>query len=373
MRYCIEIVPKTLWAVVSLAFLLAAAWLVVTRASSDILIVYLAIVFGEGIRPAVRWLQDRRLPRWLAILVILALSAGMICGLLWLVLTPLIAQLASLIDHSPAVIHRAEQTTKYYEGFLPDNAAAQQLVASLPGRLATFAEGQASLLIALPLAGAQLIFNALFVVLITIFWLLAGADLARFTLSFVPASHRAHGRSILDDLSAKTGGYLRGVLINMAVIGVVSGIGDYFLAVPYALLLGVVAGLTESIPVIGPFLGGAAAVFVALVAIGWQKTLWVALMYVVIQQFEGNTLVPLVMNRAVDLTPFTIVIALLIGAAIAGVPGAVLSLPAAAVIKVLIVRIAAPALRRETGAGSASDGLIHSTPNATPVVAIGES
>jgi len=77
-------------------------------------------------------------------------------------------------------------------------------------------------------------------------------------------------------------------------------------------------------------------------------------MYVVIQQFEGNTLVPLVMNRVVNLTPFTIVVALIIGTALAGISGALLSLPTAAVIKVLIVRIGAPAMRAITRAEPAA-------------------
>jgi len=346
----IEIAPKTLWALVGFVFLIATTWLILTHASTDIIIVYLAIVIGEGIQPAVLWLEKRHIYRWLAILIVIAIVAAVILGLLWLVVTPLIAQVASLVDHAPLYISRLQQATVYYEQMLPNNAQARALVDALPKKLLIIAEGQASLLFAVPMLLAGFLFDALFVVLLTIFWLLAAGELARFVISFARDGYRDHVRSILDDLSTKTGGYVRGVLINMAVIGVVSGIGDFFLGVPYALLLGVVAGLTEAIPVVGPFLGGFAGVAVAFVTLDWHHALYVLIMYVVIQQFEGNTLVPLVMNRVVNLTPFTIVVALIIGDSIEGVAGAVLSLPTAAVIKVLIVRIGAPALRTITHA-----------------------
>jgi len=350
----IEIAPKTLWALVGFVCLIAFSWLILTHASTEVIIVYLAIVIGEGIRPAVQWLERRHIYRWLSILIVIGVIAAVILGLLWLVVTPLIAQIASLVDHAPEYVSKLQQLTIHYEQMLPNNKAARTLVDSLPQRILILAEGQVSLLFAVPMLLARFVFNVLFVVLLTIFWLLAAGELARFVLSFAHDAYRDHVRSILDELSVKTGGYVRGVLINMVAIGVVSGIGDFFLGVPYALLLGVVAGLTEAIPVVGPFIGGFAGVAVAFVTLDWHHALYVLIMYVVIQQFEGNTLVPLVMNRVVNLTPFTIVVALIIGTALAGISGALLSLPTAAVIKVLIVRIGAPAMRAITRAEPAA-------------------
>ena len=174
---------------------------------------------------------------------------------------------------------------------------------------------------------------------------MASRELAVFTLSFVPMQSRANARDILDDLSTKIGGYLRGVLINMTVIGLLSGIGVALLHVPYALLLGVVAALTEAIPIVGPLLGGSVAVLVAALSLGPEKAFQVALLYLVIQQIEGNTLVPFVMNRAVALNLLAIIVALVIGSALLGIPGAILAVPVAAVVQVGVLRVIAPALR----------------------------
>lgn len=344
-----SISPKTLWSVTGLVVLLAFLWIVVTRGTSGLIILFLAIVIAEGIRPIVQWLERRGVNRVLAILIVIAGVMVLLAGLLWLLLTPLLAQIASLIDNTPAIWNHAQGLITRYETLLHHNAQARAFLGQLPARIGNIIASKSSLLISAPLTIAQMLFNLVFVVLLVIFWLSVSAEVSRFVLSFVRASKRTDARALLDELSAKTGGYLRGVVINMSVIGVISGVGDHFLGVPYPLLLGVVAGLTESIPIAGPFLGGAVAVLVALATIGWQKALEVVVLYLVIQQIEGNTLVPLVMNRAVALHPFTVVIALIIGADLLGIAGAILSVPAAAIIKVLVVRIAAPAARRALG------------------------
>jgi len=136
------------------------------------------------------------------------------------------------------------------------------------------------------------------------------------------------------------------VAINMVVIGLLSGGGVLLLGLPYPFLLAVLAGLTEAIPLIGPFIGGAPAVLIALATDGPLKAGEVAVLYLVIQQIEGTTLVPLVMNRVVQLNPLTVTVAILLGSALLGVVGALLAVPAAAVIQVLVLRVLAPAARR---------------------------
>ncbi len=346
----IVISPKTLWSVAGLIVLMTLLWAVVTRATSELIIVFFAIIIAEGIRPVVAWLRAHGIPHLLAILGVVFAVIAVLAGLIWLLINPLIVQIAGLVDDAPQLWNRAQQLVTRYETLLHNNAQARAILGQLPSRAEAVIVSKASLLVSTPLLLAHAIFDIILIVLLVIFWLSVSARVSTFVLSFVAPANKSEGRSILDDLSAKTGGYLRGVVINMGVIGIISGLGDHFLGVPYPLLLGVVAGLTESIPIAGPFLGGAAAVLVALPTMGWQKALEVVVLYLVIQQIEGNTLVPLVMNRAVNLQPFTIIIALIIGSALLGIPGAILSLPVAAIIKVLVVRVAAPSARRSLGA-----------------------
>lgn len=147
-------------------------------------------------------------------------------------------------------------------------------------------------------------------------------------------------------MSRQLGGYLRGVVINMTAIGALSGGGLALLGVPYPALLGVLAGLTETLPFIGPWIGGSPAVLIALLTLGPLKAGEVIVLYMVIQQIEGNTLVPFVMYRTVDLNPLTVIVAVIIGGALFGIVGAVLGVPLAVVIQVVVRDILVPAARR---------------------------
>jgi predicted PurR-regulated permease PerM len=336
---------KTLLAVAGFVVLLTALWIVVTRALNELIIIAVAIIIAEGLRPLVTWLTRRGLHRFVAVAIVVMFVSAIIAVLAWIVVTPLLAQVASLIDYEPRLIAHVQAWIAQYQDLLRHNLQARQLLSEVPERISNVLSSKAALLVELPLAFVGSVLNIFLILLLTVFWLTVTSELSLFVLSFVPRPKRDYGRLVFDDLSAKTGGYLRGLVINMSVIGLISGLGVFFLGVSYSLLLGVVAGLTEAIPIVGPFLGGAVAVLVALLTIGWHKALLVTVLYVVIQQLEGNTLVPLVMNRAVNLHPMTIIIALMIGAALLGPVGAILSLPAAAVIKVLVLRLVAPAAR----------------------------
>ena len=142
--------------------------------------------------------------------------------------------------------------------------------------------------------------------------------------------------------------YLTGLLlvaINMIVIGLLSGAGVAVLGVPYPVLLGVIAGLTEVLPIVGPWISGSVAVLVAVATQGLLKGVEVLALFVVIQTIEGNTLVPYVMYRTTALNPLTVLIAVLAGSAIMGLVGGVLAVPVAVVLEVLVLRVLAPAAR----------------------------
>ncbi len=344
-RHVISVSTRTIWTTAGVAIAGALLWTIGAHVVPQLVLLFGAITVAEGMRPLVAWLVVKRVPRPIAILAIVFVALAILGGLGWLILTPLVTQVVALIGDIPHFAAVAEGYLKVYQRFLHDNRQAALLLQQLPGRVSTFLTSKIGIVLQTPLILAGVLSNAFLLLLIVFFWLMASQELAIFVLSFAPAKRRPAVREVLDELSVKIGGYLRGVLINMLVIGLLSGIGVALLGVPYALLLGVVASLTEAIPILGPVLAGSAAVLVALLAFGPGKALQVALLYVAIQQIEGNTLVPFVMNRVVAINPLLIVVALVIGSALLGVPGAILSVPGAAVVQVFIVRVIAPALR----------------------------
>jgi predicted PurR-regulated permease PerM len=131
------------------------------------------------------------------------------------------------------------------------------------------------------------------------------------------------------------GYWVRGQLILMLTIGVVTSIAYVLLGLENAILLGVIAGITEIIPIVGPAIGAIPALIVAFVEGGPELALLVAGVYIVIQVIEGNVLVPMVMKNAVGLPPFVVVVSLLIGAAVGGFVGALLAVPVAAALAVI--------------------------------------
>jgi predicted PurR-regulated permease PerM len=140
-----------------------------------------------------------------------------------------------------------------------------------------------------------------------------------------------------DEIESKLGGWARGQLLLMLIIGGISTVvySPLIFDLPFWFLLGIWAGVTELIPFIGPFLGGGAATIVALTD-SWQKALIVAGFVLVLQQLEGSVIVPRVMRNAVGLTPLSVILAVLIGGALMGPIGSILAIPVAAAVQVLV-------------------------------------
>ena len=202
--------------------------------------------------------------------------------------------------------------------------------------------------VSLTLVGA--LFKSIEILLIAFFWLTATTGLKPFVVGLLPAAAQEPARAILAELSHDLGGYLRGVVINMIVIGLLSGAGLAVLGVPYPMLLGVIAGLTEVLPIVGPWISGSVAVLVALATHGLLKGVEVAALFIVIQTLEGNTLVPYVMSRTTALNPLIVLVAVLAGGSLMGLVGAVL----AVVLEVLVLRVLAPAARHASQRASAA-------------------
>ncbi|WEF24969.1 AI-2E family transporter [Paracoccus sp. S3-43] len=157
-------------------------------------------------------------------------------------------------------------------------------------------------------------------------------------LRLVPLSYRGRARAIADELGRALGRWMGGQALDMAAVALATGLGLWLLGVPLALVLGLIAGLTNIIPVVGPFLSGIPAVLFALTQ-GFDMAIYVALLFVVVQQVEGNLLMPLIQRFAADLPPALTVLAILAFGSLFGFAGIVLATPLLLVAIILIKRI----------------------------------
>jgi predicted PurR-regulated permease PerM len=165
--------------------------------------------------------------------------------------------------------------------------------------------------------------------------LIDASNVRRQILGLFPARRRPKVDTIIDELDGVVGGFIRGQLIDGAIVGVMIFVMLTALRVPYALLIGVAAGILNFIPYAGAVIGFVPSVLIALAVNGPSNALLVAILFAVIQQIDGNFVAPRVLKDNVGLSPLYIVIAILLGSELFGLIGTFLAVPVAAMIRVL--------------------------------------
>lgn len=349
----ISIAPHTIWYAMGAVVALAAGWLLLTKALAAILILFIAIIIAEAARPLVLLLERRRVPRVVGVLLVLLVAAIIFGILIWILITPLVGEFGTLSANAPTYTRRLQAWIVSSSATLHTNPQLGSFIDSLTSQAFSSLQSLAPSLIQVPFTLLSGVFGALlsFVVILTttVFWLSSSAKLGQFLLSLFPGRYQPDVDTIFADMGRSLGGYVRGVLIAMLLIGIFTGLGLGILGVPYALLLGVLAGLTECIPYLGPWLSGSVAVVVALVTVDPLKALEVIILFLVVQQLEGNLVQPLVMSRSVHLDPLLVLIAILVGSELLGLAGAVLAVPFAALLQSVVTHALAPAIRYAAG------------------------
>jgi predicted PurR-regulated permease PerM len=224
--------------------------------------------------------------------------------------------------------------------------------------------------------------NFLTVFFLAFYWVVERATIKRALLRLVPPSRAREVNAVWMEVEMKLGGWVRGELFIMAIMFACATTGFWFIGLPNPVLLGVLAALGELIPMIGPLIGFAPAVLVAIGIDPWT-TVMVVLYAVFIQQVEGNFLVPRVMGHTVGISPLTVVLGILIGAILYGLPGAFLAVPVAGAIQVIVAhavgmedpsQVAAqgPGVAREAAAEAAA-GAAAGAPRGKEAQAAGEA
>jgi predicted PurR-regulated permease PerM len=191
------------------------------------------------------------------------------------------------------------------------------------------------------------VFSVVTVFLLAYYWLAERSTIKRAVLRLVPPARAGRVNATWLAVEAKLGGWVRGQLLVMLALGVMAGIAYTVLGLPNPVLLGVLAGVAEMIPLVGPFLAFLPALLVA-VAVDPTKVLFLVPIAIVIQQIEGNLLIPRIMSHAVGVSPLTVILGILIGSIVYGPLGAFLAVPIAAAVQVILEEIV-PTLQPHTG------------------------
>ena len=305
------------------------------RARVVLVLIGLALFIAVGLDPVVGWLVRHRMPRWAAVVTVIACTLGVVAAFLAAAIPPLTAQASTLAHQIPHYLHDLQNRNSQL-GKLNARYHIQQrltkLVTSRGGSLAGGVLGAGALVL-----GAA---SAILTVLVLSIYFLAGLPRIKlFAYQLAPHSRRPRVILIADEILAKVGGYVLGNVIT----SVIAGAGTYLwllaFGVPYPLLLGIFVALLDLIPVIGSTVGGAVVSLVAL-TVSLPVALATLAFYVAYRLAEDYLIVPRIMGRTVQVPAIVSLIAVLIGGVLFGIIGAFVAIPVAAAIRLLLHEIA---------------------------------
>lgn len=185
---------------------------------------------------------------------------------------------------------------------------------------------------------ASRVVDLVVVPVLTFYFLKDWTDIRDSFVKLAPAGQRTRVRQIIEDVGLVISGYIRGQIAVSAIMGVMVFVGMYAFKMNYALTIGLIAALTEFVPIIGPIIGSIPALLVALL-VSPMLAAKVAIFYIIMHQAENHIIVPKVMGKSIDLHPVTVILAFLIGAQLFGLAGMILAVPVAAILKVLFYHV----------------------------------
>jgi len=306
-----------------------------------LVLIYVCALLAIGLSPPVRWIerrrefavQGRRPPRWAVILVLYTAVLAVVAGVALLITPPLVAQARDLVASGPQLLDRT-QTFLYDHGvrgvelgsWLPSGSQTDKVVGTVLGTVSGFLGG---------------VFGAVTILILTFYFLVEGDGLRDRWLRLLPAHRRPRAGAIAEAVTVKVSAWLLAQLILSAVIGTTAWIALVLLGVPFPYVLAIVTAIGELVPFAGPFIAGAIATGIATVTVSWHVGLATAGYFVVQQLLESNVFQPKLMSHQVGLSAATVIVAVLIGAGLLGVLGAVLAVPTAAIIAATVHELSA--------------------------------
>lgn len=302
-----------------------------------VLVIITSVVIASALEPAAKFFLRYRFPRVLAVLAVYLLVIGSLIGLFYAFAPPLIDDVAQLVTVAP----------QYVESFMVwDPLKSGGEVAAMGKFSETFSLGEVVNEIRDMVSGvsggffhaASLIFGGalsfILIIVLSFYFAVQETGVDDFLRIITPAKHQKYIVDLWKRSQVKIGLWMQGQLLLAVIIGVLVFLGLTVLSVPYALLLAIVAAIFELIPIFGPVLAAIPAVLIAfgMTDGGVTAGVMVALLYVIIQQFENHLIYPLVVRKVVGVPPILVIIALIVGVKIAGFLGIILAVPVAAAL-----------------------------------------
>ncbi len=309
------------------AVVLVGLWLL-SHAVQSLLVLALAALLAYALEPLARWV-GRFMPRPLAVSVVTLVVLGSIAYLLYLIFTTAFHQLLSLTQSaSTAQLVGLERV-------LQNLGIPQQQSQSFGDQIIAELQQVENGIVPFVFSALSGVINILMVIVLTVYFMLGGMDIVHWLRTRLPANQQRRMNFLLETLERVVGGYVRGQFILSLLVGIAVGVGMAMLHVHYAVLLGVAAFALEFVPYLGTLTSGVICVVVALTQ-SWVLAILVLAYFVGVHILEGYVVGPRIVGRAVGLHPAVSLFALILGAEVFGVWGALFAAPAAGLIASLL-------------------------------------
>lgn len=297
----------------------------------------LSIAIADSFAPVIS-LMERKMSRTAAAALIYGGLLVALAATVVFVVPPLASELVAFLSQAPDLLSAVQnRIATWIPNFsLPPGFTPQDIASLLAPEIVSW-----------PLAAGKSVLTGALVFFLSFYWLVAAPSIHAFVRSLFPSNLHDDVNDVLRCINRAMGGYLRGVAINAAVIGVLVWIGLHFAGIPYAFPLGLISAAGEFVPYLGSVLAALPGVLVAAVE-SPQKAIIAAVIYLAVIQIEGHVLTPNVMKSQTDLPQVIIILALFAGGAIGGVLGALAAVPLAGAALVLIKTLLVPLVQRWT-------------------------
>jgi predicted PurR-regulated permease PerM len=328
---------ETVLTVAGVVVLLAAIW----AAREALMLVYVSALIAMGFAPLVQVIEQarpnerRRVPRWLAILVIYLAIVGLLALLGLMVIPPLVAQAESLWTKLPEYFNKLQTFLIRYK-LMMHRVTLEEAVQNAPPGASGNAVGTVLVAISSLIGG---VFGLITILILSFYLLIEAQAMFDYFVRFIPPTRRADVATAAREAVSKVSAWLRAQFVLAGVMGTFATIGLWMLDVPYFYVIALIAAIGETIPIVGPVIGGLTAVTVA-VTVSPKLALMVGAYFLVLHQLEANILVPKIMERRVGVSPVAVMVALLVGGALWGLVGAILAIPTAAILSVVVEELA---------------------------------
>ena len=300
-----------------------------------LLTIYISVVLAIGFSALVRWIESTRIwpnahrvPRWVAILSIYGFIIGGFIAIGSVLLPIIVGQGSERVAQVPTMLERLQHFLLQH-GVVPSQMTIGSLVEQVP---ATSNVAGAILLTMFDLHGVML--GIVAILALSYYLLVESPSLFDEFLRLFPRAYRPRIQLAAEEITTKVSSWLIMQGLLALLIGATTGIALWLMGVPYASVLGLIAAIGELVPYVGPLIAAVPALVIASSS-SWQLVLGVAVFFVLQQQLENHVLVPKLMGERVGLSAAGVIIALLLGASLLGVLGAILAIPTAAIVQVV--------------------------------------